>query len=349
MKEFKLSRRQFGAAAASGIAAAALHIRPTWADDAYGSTELIEAAKKEGKIVYYTADFTEPEQEVIKGFNKRFPFVKVEMVRAPGGQLITRIKTEAAAGKLLADVVNHSDRGLMKGIEDLFQDYAPPNAADYRPDVLISKRLWPKSALGWSIAYNTELVKNPPKTWMDLCKPEYGPKMIGQVVGPSGGTTWTRIMFERQVLGEDYWKKQAATQPVLFPSGAPTSDSLVRGEVSIGVLLYNIAYIKKRDGAPIEINFPTEGVPLNFYATGISKTAANPNAAKLFMNWCLSEEGQALPIKSLGYLSGLKKPPLNPPGWDPNVVKPWVPNFEQYVKLRSQWIDDWNKTYGYRQ
>jgi iron(III) transport system substrate-binding protein len=156
-------------------------------------------------------------------------------------------------------------------------------------------------------------------------------------------------MFERQTFGDDYWTKQAATEPILYPSGAPTSDALVRGECSIAVLLYNIAYIKKRDGAPVGINFPTDGVPLNFYATAISKTAANPNAAKLFMNWCLSLEGQELPIKSLGYLSGLKNPPVNPPGWDPNVVKTWVPNFEQYVKLREDWIKDWNKAYGYRQ
>ena len=55
------------------------------------------------------------------------------MVRAPGGQLITRVKTEAAAGKLIADVVDHSDRALMQPLVDLFQDYAPPNAADYNP------------------------------------------------------------------------------------------------------------------------------------------------------------------------------------------------------------------------
>ena len=85
------------------------------------------------------------EQEIIKAFNKRFPFVRVEMVRAPGGQLITRIKTEAAAGKLAADVVLHSDRGLMRGLVDLFQDYAPPNAAAYRHDVLVSPKLWPTS------------------------------------------------------------------------------------------------------------------------------------------------------------------------------------------------------------
>src|SRR5882762_8444130 len=82
---------------------------PAFAQKEFGSPELIAAAQKEGKLVYYTANFAEVEQEVIKAFNKRFPGIKVEMVRAPGGQLITRIKTEAAADKLSADVINHSD------------------------------------------------------------------------------------------------------------------------------------------------------------------------------------------------------------------------------------------------
>src|SRR5262245_28650898 len=106
----------------------------------FGPPELIEVAKREGTLIYYTANFTEVEQEVIRAFNKRFPFVKIEMVRAPGGQLITRVRTEAAAGKLAADVVDHSDRGLMLELNDLFQDYAPPNAADYLKDVLVSPK-----------------------------------------------------------------------------------------------------------------------------------------------------------------------------------------------------------------
>jgi hypothetical protein len=97
--------------------------------------------------VYYTANFAEIEQQVIKAFNKRYPEIKVEMVRAPGGQLITRVRTEAAAGKLIADIVDHSDRALMQPLEDLFQDYAPPNAADYNPDALISPKLWPATTL----------------------------------------------------------------------------------------------------------------------------------------------------------------------------------------------------------
>src|SRR5438045_7789962 len=126
----------------TALALSAVLATPALAQN-FGPPELIAAAKKEGKLVYYTANFAEVEQEVIKAFNKRFPEIKVEMVRAPGGQLITRVKTEAAAGKLIADVVDHSDRALMSELVDLFQDYAPPNAADYNPEAMISPQPGP--------------------------------------------------------------------------------------------------------------------------------------------------------------------------------------------------------------
>src|SRR5437868_11196775 len=262
---------------------------PAEAEESFASPELIAAATAEGKMVLYAANIAEVEQDVIKEFNKRFPEIKIEMVRAPGGQLITRVKTEAAAGKLIADIVDHSDRALMLPLADLFQDYTPPNAADYDPASLVSPKFWPRITAIWSIAYNTELVKDPPKSWMDLTKPQYD-KLTAQVFAQSGGTTWTRIMFERQVLGEDYWAKQAATHPILYPSGAPMSDALVRGEIAMGPLLYNAIYPKQKDGAPVKMVFPPEGAPVNPYATGIPKTAVHPNAAKLYLNWCLSKE-----------------------------------------------------------
>jgi iron(III) transport system substrate-binding protein len=270
------------------------------------------------------------------------------MIRAPGGQLITRVKTEAASGKLAADVLIHSDRGLTKGIEHIFADYTPPNAADYLPESLVSPKLWPTLTAGWSIAYNSEIVKNPPKSWMDLTKPEYGDGQIAQVIGQSGGTTWTRIMFERQVLGEDYWARQAATKPKLYPSGAPCSDALVRGEFSIAPLVYNIVYPKQRDGAPIKTFFPPEGVPIVPYGSGIPKTAQNPNAARLYMDWLLSEEGQTFQIKQHGNLTSLKVPPLYPEGMSRDT-KFWVPKFAEFESLYGKWIEEWNKVYGYRQ
>ncbi len=347
MKRLSITRRGL-LGTATLLAAPAILRREAIAAPFVPRAELVAAAKAEGKMIYYTASFTEVEQEVINAFNKLFPFIRINMVRASGGQLITRIKTEAAAGKLVADVIDHSDRALMKGLEDLFLDYAPPNAADYLDDARVSPKLWPRLTPAWSIAYNSELVKKPPTSWMDLTKPEYT-KQIGQVIAPSGGTTWTRIMFERQVLGEDYWKRQAATKPQLYPSGAPLSDALVRGESLIAPLIYNAILPKKNDGAPVEIFFPPEGVPISPYATGIPKTAANPNAARLFLDWALSEEGQAFTIKDQGNLTSLKVPPFLPKGFDPKVAKVWVPKYEEFRDLRDKWIEEWNTVYGYRQ
>lgn len=348
MIRIRMTRREMlASAAALGFTA---YVRPVRAATAFQPPKaLLDAAQAEGRMVLYTASFIEVMQEVIAAFNKRFPFIKVDLVRAPGGQLITRVQTEAAAGKLAADVVDHSDAALMKRIEGLFGDYAPPNANDYLKTALISPKLWPTIAPGWSIAYNSELVKNPPRTWMDLTKPEYGDGQIGQVIGPSGGTTWCRIMFERMVLGETYWAKQSATKPRLYPSGAPLSDSLVRGEVSIAPLIYNIVYPKKKDGAPVGIGFPKEGVPVTYYASGIPKTAKNPNAARLFMDWFLSTEGQEFSVKQHGNMSVLKNPPAVPEGFDAKTDKIWVPDFKKSEELHDRWLGDWNRVYGYRQ
>ena len=309
---------------------------------------LLEAARKEGQMTLFSSTFTEVQQDVIKDFNKRFPFIKVNFVRASGGQLITRVKSEAAAGKLEADVIDHSDRGQTYEMADLFADYAPPNAADYMPQSLVSPKLWPTTTPAWSLAWNPELVKNPPKSWMDLTKPEYA-NQIGQVIAPSGGTTWSRVMFERQVLGADYWSKQAATKPKLFPSGGPLSDAVVRGEIAIAPLIYNIVFPKKKDGAPIDAIYPSEGIVIVPYGSGITKTARNPNAARLWLDWVLSDEGQLQSLRDQGNMTSLKNPPAPPDMYDAAKHKIWTPDFKQFVSLHDQWLEDWNKTYGYRQ
>jgi iron(III) transport system substrate-binding protein len=310
---------------------------------------LVAAANKEGALVLYTAGLAEVVQETINVFNKTYPGVRVSMVRASGGQLITRVRSEAAAGKLEADVIDHSDRGQSKSIEALFADYAPPNAAEYMPDTLVSPKLWPTTTPAWCIAWNPEIVSNPPGSWMDLCKPEYADGKIGQVIGPSGGTTWTRIMFERQVLGEDYWAKQAATKPKLYPSNAPLCDAVIRGEVAMGPILMSIVYGKKKDGAPIDMIYGPEGVPITPYGTGITATAKHPNAARLWMDWNLSDDGQIASIRDQGNVTALRNPPIPTPAFDPNSNKLWTPKFTEFQTLHDVWLDDWDKTYGYRQ
>lgn len=316
-------------------------------DLTYGPPELIEAAKKEGKMTLYVANFLDPEQAVAKAFNKRFPFVRVEIVRAPGGQLITRVRTEAAAGRLIADVVDHSDRTQMAAMNDMFAPYAPPNADLYPANVRASDRIWPRSGIAWTIAYNTALVANPPKSWHDLTHPAYGRLGLGQTVAISGGAPWTRAMFERQVLGEEYWARQAALKPQLYPSQAPMVDAMIRGEIALAPLVTSLAVPKVSEGAPIKWIFATEGAPITLFAAGIPKTAPNPNAARLFMNWSLSREGQEVYVEQ-GSFTGMRDGPL-PPGVDWASLKTWLPDMGEYERLHKPWIEDWNRVYNYRQ
>ncbi|BBK43176.1 ABC transporter substrate-binding protein [Allostella vacuolata] len=310
------------------------------------SKELVDAANKEGKLVLYTALLLDSEQIVMKEFNKKFPKVKVDIVRAPGARLFTRIETEAAAGKLGADVVDLTDLGLAKRIENVFADYAPPNAAQWQKETMISPKLWPRTVHVYGLAYNVALLKDPPKSWKDMTNPAYKGKM-GLVIAGSGGTTWTKAMFQRKVLGEDYWKAVAAVEPRLYESNGPLATAVVSGEVQVAMLLVNATLPLKQDGAPIEVVYPTEGMPTTPGAAGITKTAANPNAAKLFLDWFLSLEGQNAMVGKLGFVSLLNG--ANVPPGAPKDIKLWIPNKEEYEKLRDKWISDWNVVYKYRQ
>ena len=107
--------------------AAALAVAPARAATRFeASPALIEAARREAGFVSYTAQIEEVEQDIVAAFNKRFPFVKVEIVHAPGGQLFERIRAEVAANKLTADLIDHSEPGLLATMNDIFRDYRPP-------------------------------------------------------------------------------------------------------------------------------------------------------------------------------------------------------------------------------
>ena len=124
---------------------------------------LLEAAKREGGFINYTAQIEDLELETIAAFNKRFPFVKVEIVHLPGGQLIEKIRAEVATNKLAADLIDHSEPGLIATMNGAFRDYQPPNAADYIAATIASPRIWPRLTAGWCIAWNKELIKEKPR------------------------------------------------------------------------------------------------------------------------------------------------------------------------------------------
>lgn len=171
---------------------------------------------------------------------------------------------------------------------------------------------------------------------------------MGLVIAGSGGTTWTKAMFQRKVLGEDYWKAVAAVEPRLYESNGPLATAVVSGEVQVAMLLVNASLPLKKDGAPIEVVYPAEGMPTTPGAAGITKTAANPNAAKLFLDWFLSLEdqrdGRAARLRVAAQRR--RRAPRRTQGHQ--AVDPRGEQGE-YEQLRDKWIADWNVVYKYRQ
>ena len=312
------------------------------------SPALVAAAKQDGGFVNYTAQIEELELETIAAFNKRFPFVKVQTVHLPGGQLIEKIRAEHAVGKLAADLIDHSEPGLMAKMHDVFRDYSPPNADAWIPAALAGPRIWPRLTAGWCIAWNSELLKDKPRGWWDIAKKRYAGQ-LGIPSGYTGGSTWARVMFELKELGQEYWTEQAALKPRIYPTNAATADALVRGEIAVAPVSYPAIVPKKRDGAPLDYAFPIEGVPCFLFAAGITAAATRPAAAQLYLDWCLSDEGQAFLIRELGHLTALRHPPFNPPGLDPKVQKLWFPDRAESERIRSSALEVWAKAYGVRQ
>jgi iron(III) transport system substrate-binding protein len=327
---------------ASALAVATLFSGAALAQEEFGGQALIDAATKEGRLILYTSNQIEAEQELVKEFNKRFPKIRIELVRAPGSRLATRITSEFAANQLTADVIDMSDRGLVAEILPVFADYAPPNAADYPERVKAIANVWPKSTWGFVLAYNVAIDKEGPTTWAELADEKYKGR-VGLVTANSGGSTWTAAMFQRKELGEGFWEKLAANNPMVYPSGSPLASGLVRGEVFVGAAQSNAVIPMAQQGAPLKVVFPEEGIPLTASAAGVTKTAKNPNAARLYMNWSLSPEGQQAWVKGQGGFSVLPAAGM-PEGANENV-KLWLPDAEEYVSVRNAWITEWNRIY----
>lgn len=315
------------------------------AKDEFGSAELIAAAKKEGKLTLYTSNWTENEQPMVAKFNERFPEITVEIVRGTAAAMLTRIQSEAAANKLQADIIDLADRTSAGMVADLAADYVPPNASDYEAADVVQGKLWPRVSWGWVIGYNSALVQNPPKTWKAVVSGDFAGGGLGYLAQAPSGSAFTLAMFQRQVLGEDSWKKIGAQKPLLFASSPQLTSSLTRGEIKVGPVLTNAVKLAAKDGAPIAMILPPEGVPVAIGAGGIAKTAKNMNAAKLYMNWSLSREGQTQMVQSEGLFSVLKGAPV-PGSVDSGTVKLWRPNPDEFANFVKSWPAEFAKQVG---
>jgi iron(III) transport system substrate-binding protein len=298
----------------------------------------VEAAKQDGRVIVYGAQVPQAMKPIHAGFEKKYG-IKVDYWRGSSTQVSERALTEWRAGKPGFDVVE-GNRGVQLIMRDdgLFQKYIPPSSEKF-PAQFKEKdgMITPWRVLPISILYNTELVKSAdvPKTFDELLNPKWTGKWT--MPDPTRHTTTAQFLANLDKLKGDKWldlvKGLAKQKPLLVESLAPVATTLIKGEASVGITY--IKYVKQYKG-------PIGFVLMNKYLSdpnymSLSAKTTRPNAAKLYLEYVCSAEGQKAVAEEGEFVM---YPGVFPPIKDAEKVAPNMlfmdnPTEEEFKKLMS--------------
>ena len=262
---------------------------------------ILEGAKKEGVLVVYTSMSVDQVQRILDAFKTRYPFLKTTMFRAVGERLLTKIMTEAQAGKYDFDAVQSAEsQAYFLKKKNLLQRYVSPEAKHIQKPFFDPDGYWTAVYIMPNvIAYNTRMVKRNevPKTDEDLLQPKWKGKMGMDHTKPEWFAWKLKRMGEEKGLA--YMKKLGAQEFRLYAGLSVVTNLLAAGEfpLVLNTYLHNVEDIKRK-GAPIDW-IAQDPIFTKFQPLGIGSKAPHPNAAKLFTDFMLSEEGQKV-IASFG-------------------------------------------------
>jgi iron(III) transport system substrate-binding protein len=263
---------------------------------------LIEAAKKEGKLVFYTAMDLQLAERFGRTFEQRFPGIAVRVERSGAERVFQRIDQEYRSNIRAVDVVNTADQAhcIIWKRNGWLASYLPEEVAKnydkrfYDPEALhVTTRV-----LVSPFGYNTKLVKaeDAPKSFADLLDPKWAGKMVKAHPAYSGTIMNATFQIARD-LGWEYFEKLAKQRVMQVQSATDTPKKISLGERAIMVDGAGYLLIQgKEKGEPLEIVYPTEGTPLATSPSAVLKRAPTPNAARLFFSWLHGREGQQLRV-----------------------------------------------------
>ncbi len=296
--------RMLGAFIIAWLALGAADARVAAAQDAR-----VDAAKKEGKVVWYTSLAVPSAEKVAKLFEAAYPGIKVEVHRTGSQRILQRVMQELSANIKNVDVIHTSDAGHYVLLKDkkLLMKYTPAGAEAFAPGFKDRDGYYyGLRATVNVIAYNTKIVTaaDAPKTWKDLLAPKWKGKMVTAHPGYSGVIS-THVLALVHSLGWDYFKQLGQQSVMIVQSAVDPSGVVASGERPVAVNGGDYTFYQvKKQGNPVEIVYPKEGVPLVVSPTAIAAFAPHPNAAKLFTDFTFTRELQQVLADSEGLYTG---------------------------------------------
>lgn len=271
---------------------AALPLAPA---EAASSDRAIEAAKREGELVYYASMNLSEANSLIGAFEKRYPFIKVRLNRMGSEKLLTRVLTEARARKFFADVLQTVEFSMhIFQRSGLLARYLPQADAAY-PKEFKSEGFWTTVYYNaYVTGYNSRLVQAGalPRTYDDLLHPRWR----GVLMMEGTKADWFAGML--QIMGQErglqYMRTLAKQQPSRREGHELLAQLVAAGEghFDINIPVASVERMKQR-GAPIDWT-ALGPVPAIMVGAGVATQAPHPNAAQLFLEFVLSREGQKL-------------------------------------------------------
>jgi iron(III) transport system substrate-binding protein len=274
------------------------------AQDAAEWKKVVDAAKKEGKVVVYNAAIGSPFYKTATvSFEKKYG-ITVDTLDVRASEMRERIRTEQAAGRFLGDVTQPGQATATNQERDnAFQPHGGvPNIKTIRAPFVTNAMQIPTFGQAYGIFINTTLVKpaDEPKSWKDLLEAKWKGKILSDDPRAIGGG---QVMFfaTYDAIGRDYHEK-LATQGLTFSRDLRNDEMRVaRGEFPI-YMPEVLAFAVERKGLPVKLIIPAEGVPYVAIVSVMLRNAPHPNAARLLMNHFLEPDVQ------LAYANGGQVP-----------------------------------------
>ncbi len=255
---------------------------------------LIEGAKKEGALSVYSATNAKDSQPLVDGFQKKYPFVKVDLFAGTGESVAARLITEQKGRKFTADTFNGANNDVEKvRREGALIPYYTPAQDSFNKKYIDPNRYWvPIYHIILTFVYNTNEIKDPPKAWQDLLEPKWKGRLAVEDTDEVWLVNFTKAWGEAKA--KDYFTRLGKQDLKIVHGHSVMQQLMIAGDVMSSPTQYlHQAIADKKAGAPV--NFVIMD-PMVDSPNGIAllKNASHPHAALLFIDYVTSQEGQAL-------------------------------------------------------
>jgi iron(III) transport system substrate-binding protein len=270
------------------------------------------AAAQEGKLVLYTSQPNTDAQQTIDAFKAKYPKVDISFVRDGTPRVMAKLRAEIAAGAPQADVLLIADSVTMEGLkkEGLLLAHDKADLSAYGSELHDKDKQWFATKLiTTGIVYNTKAPAKP-QNWADLTKPD----VKGQIVMPSPLVSGAAMIHavaltSNRPEGWGFFEGLKSNGAIAAQGNGDVLRQVAAGEKLYGMIVDFMAIREKAKGASVEFMFPPEGVSAISEPVAILKATKNPDAAKAFVDFVLSREGQELALKQ-GYMPAHPGVPL---------------------------------------